>query len=94
LNFALKSKLRRYPKVVAQYSSVLAPIAVDSVLKIMDPERPEMVDLKVGWSLPVYTPLCCPSSYNSFSSSSPLVGSTSAAFVTEITQSVSQKVLT
>jgi T-complex protein 1 subunit delta len=33
-------------KVVAQYSNVLAPIAVDSVLKIMDPERPEMVDLK------------------------------------------------
>ena len=33
-------------KVVAQYSNVLAPIAVDSVLKIRDPERPEMVDLK------------------------------------------------
>ena len=33
-------------KVVAQYSNVLAPIAVDSVLKIEDPERPEMVDLK------------------------------------------------
>ena len=33
-------------KVVAQYSSVLAPIAVDAVLKITDPERPEMVDLR------------------------------------------------
>jgi T-complex protein 1 subunit delta len=33
-------------KVVAQYSNVLAPIAVDSVLKIMDKERPEMVDLR------------------------------------------------
>jgi T-complex protein 1 subunit delta len=33
-------------KVVAQYSNILAPIAVDSVLKIMDPEYPEMVDLK------------------------------------------------
>ena len=33
-------------KVVAQYSNILAPIAVDSVLKIMDPERPELVDLK------------------------------------------------
>jgi len=33
-------------KVVAQYSNILAPIAVDSVLKIMDPERPDMVDLK------------------------------------------------
>jgi len=33
-------------KVVAQYSNILSPIAVDSVLKVMDPERPEMVDLK------------------------------------------------
>jgi len=33
-------------KVVAQYSNLLSPIAVDSVLKVMDPLRPEMVDLK------------------------------------------------
>ena len=33
-------------KVVAQYSNILAPIAVDSVLKIMDKDRPEMVDLR------------------------------------------------
>jgi|Transcript_10917 T-complex protein 1 subunit delta len=33
-------------KVVAQYSNVLAPIAVDAVLKILDKERPEMVDLR------------------------------------------------
>ena len=33
-------------KVVAQYSNILAPIAVDSVLKIRDEARPDMVDLK------------------------------------------------
>ena len=29
-------------KVVAQYSNLLSPIAVDSVLKVMDPLRPEV----------------------------------------------------
>lgn len=33
-------------KVVAQYSPIFAPIAVDSVLKVMDPARPENLDLR------------------------------------------------
>ncbi|MCH96873.1 T-complex protein 1 subunit delta-like, partial [Trifolium medium] len=33
-------------KVVSQYSSLLAPIAVDSVLSVVDPEKPYMVDLR------------------------------------------------
>ena len=33
-------------KVVSQYSSILAPIAVDCVLSIMDPERPHNLDLR------------------------------------------------
>ncbi|XP_055338856.1 T-complex protein 1 subunit delta-like [Paramacrobiotus metropolitanus] len=33
-------------KVVSQFSDTLAPIAVDAVLKIVDPAQPTMVDLK------------------------------------------------
>ncbi|KAK3923323.1 T-complex protein 1 subunit delta [Frankliniella fusca] len=33
-------------KVVAQQSSLLAPIAVDAVLKVVDPQKPSTVDLK------------------------------------------------
>jgi T-complex protein 1 subunit delta len=33
-------------KVVSQYSSLLAPIAVDAVLSVVDPARPQNVDLK------------------------------------------------
>eukprot|EP00891_Asterochloris_glomerata_P008829 jgi/Astpho2/8829/fgenesh1_pm.00129_%23_7_t len=33
-------------KVVSQYSSLLSPMAVDSVLKVLDPERPDFLDLK------------------------------------------------
>lgn len=29
-------------KVVSQYSNLLSPMAVDSVLKVMDPVRPEL----------------------------------------------------
>jgi T-complex protein 1 subunit delta len=32
--------------MVSQYSSLIAPIAVDSVLSVIDPSRPEMVDLR------------------------------------------------
>ena len=33
-------------KVVSQYSSLLAPIAVDCVLRVLDPARPSSVDLR------------------------------------------------
>ncbi|GMH42462.1 hypothetical protein BSKO_10381 [Bryopsis sp. KO-2023] len=33
-------------KVVSQYSSLLSPMAVDCVLRIRDPERPQFLDLK------------------------------------------------
>lgn len=33
-------------KVVSQYSSLLSPIAVDSVLKVIDPSSADNVDLK------------------------------------------------
>ncbi|KAJ0610893.1 putative chaperonin ATPase [Helianthus annuus] len=33
-------------KVVSQYSSLLAPLAVDSVLSVVDPAKPDLVDLK------------------------------------------------
>lgn len=33
-------------KVVSQYSSLLSPMAVDAVLKVMDPARPNMLDLR------------------------------------------------
>ena len=33
-------------KVVAQYSNLLSPIAVDCVLRVLDGERPNMVDLR------------------------------------------------
>eukprot|EP00243_Klebsormidium_subtile_P004717 TRINITY_DN18872_c0_g1_i1.p1 TRINITY_DN18872_c0_g1~~TRINITY_DN18872_c0_g1_i1.p1 ORF type:complete len:532 (-),score=146.24 TRINITY_DN18872_c0_g1_i1:124-1719(-) len=33
-------------KVVSQYSSLLAPIAVESVLSVIDPARPDRVDLR------------------------------------------------
>ncbi|CAA7408503.1 unnamed protein product [Spirodela intermedia] len=33
-------------KVVSQYSSLLAPLAVDSVLSVVDPARPDLVDLR------------------------------------------------
>eukprot|EP00250_Pteridium_aquilinum_P001518 c11714_g1_i1 orf=139-1737(+) len=33
-------------KVVSQYSSLLAPLAVDAVLNAVDPTRPEVVDLR------------------------------------------------
>ncbi|CAN0862926.1 T-complex protein 1 subunit delta [Linum grandiflorum] len=33
-------------KVVSQYSTLLAPLAVDAVLTVVDPEKPSMVDLK------------------------------------------------
>ncbi|KAM3268783.1 T-complex protein 1 subunit delta [Capsicum baccatum] len=33
-------------KVVSQYSTLLAPLAVDSVLSVVDPEKPEIVDLR------------------------------------------------
>lgn len=33
-------------KVVSQQSSLLAPIAVEAVLKVVDPQRPTTVDLK------------------------------------------------
>jgi T-complex protein 1 subunit delta len=33
-------------KVVAQYSNLLSPIAVDCVLKVLDSSRPDMIDLR------------------------------------------------
>lgn len=33
-------------KVVSQYSSLLAPLAVDAVLSVVDPARPDLVDLR------------------------------------------------
>ncbi|PNH08964.1 T-complex protein 1 subunit delta, partial [Tetrabaena socialis] len=33
-------------QVVSQYSSLLSPMAVDAVLKVMDPARPNMLDLR------------------------------------------------
>uniref|UniRef100_A0A2N9I0C5 T-complex protein 1 subunit delta n=1 Tax=Fagus sylvatica TaxID=28930 RepID=A0A2N9I0C5_FAGSY len=33
-------------KVVSQYSTLLAPLAVDSVLSVVDPAKPEIVDLR------------------------------------------------
>jgi hypothetical protein len=33
-------------QVVSQYSSLLAPMAVDAVLNVIDPGRPNSVDLK------------------------------------------------
>ncbi|MBA0615988.1 hypothetical protein Godav_016083, partial [Gossypium davidsonii] len=33
-------------KVVSQYSTLLAPLAVDSVLSVVDPAKPDMVDLR------------------------------------------------
>lgn len=33
-------------KVVSQYSNLLSPMAVDSVLKVIDPARPNMLDLR------------------------------------------------
>ena len=33
-------------KVVSQYSTVLAPLAVDAVLSVVDPAKPEIVDLR------------------------------------------------
>jgi T-complex protein 1 subunit delta len=33
-------------KVVSQYSDLLSPMAVDAVLRVMDPKRPEFLDLK------------------------------------------------
>jgi len=33
-------------QVVSQYSSLLAPMAVDAVLNVIDPARPNSVDLK------------------------------------------------
>ncbi|OMP10776.1 Chaperonin Cpn60/TCP-1 [Corchorus olitorius] len=33
-------------KVVSQYSTLLAPLAVDSVLSVVDPEKPDLVDLR------------------------------------------------
>ncbi|KAF5843760.1 chaperonin complex component [Dunaliella salina] len=33
-------------KVVSQYSSLLSPMAVDCVLRVMDPARPNMLDLR------------------------------------------------
>ena len=34
-------------KVVSQHSSLLAPLAVDAVLKVIDPSRDHDVDLRV-----------------------------------------------
>nr|POE45449.1 t-complex protein 1 subunit delta [Quercus suber] len=33
-------------KVVSQYSSLLAPLVIDSVLSIGDPAKPDIVDLR------------------------------------------------
>ena len=33
-------------KVVSQYSSLLAPLAVDSILSVIDPTKPDIVDLR------------------------------------------------
>ncbi|GER51168.1 T-complex protein 1 subunit delta [Striga asiatica] len=33
-------------KVISQYSSLLAPLAVDAVLSLVDPQKPDLVDLK------------------------------------------------
>ncbi|PKA54842.1 T-complex protein 1 subunit epsilon [Apostasia shenzhenica] len=33
-------------KVVSQYSSLLAPLAVDAVLSVVDPDHPDLVDLR------------------------------------------------
>ncbi|KAJ6359154.1 hypothetical protein OIU76_000798 [Salix suchowensis] len=33
-------------KVVSQYSSLLAPLAVDAVLSVVDPAKPDLVDLR------------------------------------------------
>ncbi|GAB4861002.1 T-complex protein 1 subunit delta [Ancistrocladus abbreviatus] len=33
-------------KVVSQYSTLLAPLAVDSVLSVVDPAKPDMVDIR------------------------------------------------
>ena len=37
--------IAQYPQVVSQYSSQLAPIAVDAVLKVIDPKTASNVDL-------------------------------------------------
>ena len=33
-------------KVVSQYSSLLAPLAVDSILSVIDPTKPDIVNLR------------------------------------------------
>ncbi|GAB4820845.1 hypothetical protein N2152v2_007891 [Parachlorella kessleri] len=33
-------------KIVSQYSSLLSPMAADCILKILDPQRPELLDLR------------------------------------------------
>ncbi|KAE9453926.1 hypothetical protein C3L33_14176, partial [Rhododendron williamsianum] len=33
-------------QVVSQYSTLLAPLAVDSVLSVVDPEKPDLIDLR------------------------------------------------
>lgn len=38
-------------KVVSQHSSLLAPLAVDAVLKVIDPTKDQDVDLRVSAKL-------------------------------------------
>ncbi len=33
-------------KIVSQYSSLLSPMAVDCIHKVLDPQRPELLDLR------------------------------------------------
>jgi T-complex protein 1 subunit delta len=34
----------RWCKVVSQYSTLLAPLAVDAVLSVVDPAKPDLVE--------------------------------------------------
>lgn len=45
-NLLKAAKTSLNSKVVSNHSELLAPIAVDCILKVMDPERPDSVDLK------------------------------------------------
>ena len=42
----LSLNLRECLQVVSQYSSLLAPLAVDAVLNVRDLDRPDSVDLR------------------------------------------------
>lgn len=53
-------------QVVSQYSSLLAPMAVDAVLNVIDPARPNSVDLKDIKVLKKLGGTVCPFSYQNW----------------------------